>query len=131
MTTPILEDRATILETRLGAVLPTLATKEDVARLEARFEDVTRLEARFDATVPTLATKEDVARLEARFDATVPTLATREDMARLEGRLEGRLDLLQERMDAMGNRLLLRFIGVTAGLLAAAAAVAFAIVSLV
>ena len=66
---------------------------------------VTILETRFDTILPTLATKEDVARLEARFDATVPTLATKEDLARLEGQLY----LLREQMDAMGNRLLLRF----------------------
>ena len=103
MTTPILEDRATILEARFDATLPMLATKEDV----------TRLEARFNAILPTLATKEDVARLEARFDATVPTLATKEDLVRLEGK-----------MDAMGNRLLLQFIGIAAGLAAAAFAIA-------
>lgn len=59
-----------------------------------------------------MATKEDVARLEARFDATVPTLATKEDLARLEGQLH----LLRKQMDAMGNRLLLRFGAVALGI---------------
>ena len=62
MTTPTtptlsLEDRVTILETRLDAVLPTLATKEDIARLEGKiavanepFENETsRLERKIDA----------------------------------------------------------------------------------
>ena len=31
-----LEDRVTILETRLDNILPTLVTKEDIARLESK-----------------------------------------------------------------------------------------------
>ena len=40
MTTPgpTLEERVTILETRFDTILPTLATKEDIARLEGRIE---------------------------------------------------------------------------------------------
>ena len=38
MTTPgpTLEERVTILETRFDTILPTLATKEDIARLEGK-----------------------------------------------------------------------------------------------
>jgi tetrahydromethanopterin S-methyltransferase subunit B len=40
MTTPgpTLEERVTILETRLDTILPTLATKEDIARLEGKID---------------------------------------------------------------------------------------------
>ena len=40
MTTPgpTLEERVTALETRLDTVLPTLATKEDIARVEGRMD---------------------------------------------------------------------------------------------
>ncbi len=61
-----------------GAVPPAenMATKEDMARLEARMatkEDLANLEAR-------MATKEDLANLEAR-------MATKEALAKLEARL--------------------------------------------
>ena len=54
-----------------------------------------------------------VTILETRFDTILTTLATKEDVVRLE-----------ERMDAMGNRLLLRFGGIALaiGALAVAAA---------
>ena len=49
MTTPTLEDRVTILETRFDAVLPTLATKADLARLEGKMDAMDeRLEGRID-----------------------------------------------------------------------------------
>ena len=54
---PTVEDRRTTMEKRWDAILPTLATKDDVDqvgdRLEARFD---RVEVRFD-------------RLEAKLDA--------------------------------------------------------------
>ena len=51
-------------------------------------------------------TQEDrLTILETRFDTILPTLATKEDVARLEGQV----NLMREQMDAMGNRLLLRF----------------------
>ena len=65
-------------------------------------------------TAMTPLTLEDrVTILETRFDTILPTLATKEDVVRLE-----------ERMDAMGNRLLLRFGGIALaiGALAVAAA---------
>ena len=43
---PTSEDRRTAMEKRWDAILPTLATKDDVARLEVRFD---RLEERMDA----------------------------------------------------------------------------------
>ena len=44
MTTPnpSHEERITILETRLDTILPTLATKEDIARLEGKMEAMYR-----------------------------------------------------------------------------------------
>ena len=55
---------------RLEAIIPTLATREDLTRLEAQ--------------IPTLATRADLASLEAR----IPSLATREDLACLESRVQ-------------------------------------------
>ena len=54
MTTPAtpitLEERVTILETRLETVLLTLATKEDIARLEGKIDTGNeRLDAKIDA----------------------------------------------------------------------------------
>ena len=46
MTPPTLEDRVTILETRFDTILPTLATKADIARLEGR---INNLETKMDA----------------------------------------------------------------------------------
>ena len=46
MTTPTLEDRVTILETRFDTILPTLATKSDIAEVKT---DIARLEERMDA----------------------------------------------------------------------------------
>ena len=51
MTTPgpTLEDRVTILETRLDTILPTLATKEDIARLEGKIDSSNeRIDGKFD-----------------------------------------------------------------------------------
>ena len=44
MTTPNSshEERITILETRLDTILPTLATKEDIARLESKIGTLSR-----------------------------------------------------------------------------------------
>ena len=57
MTTPTLEDRVTILETRFDTILPTLATKADIsevktdiARLEGRINNLeTKMEGKMDA----------------------------------------------------------------------------------
>ena len=63
MTTPgpALEERATMLETRLDTTLPTLATKEDVARLEGKMDAMNeRLVGKIEA---------GNARLDRRIDA--------------------------------------------------------------
>lgn len=74
MTTPTtLEERVTILETRLDTILPTLATKEDLAG--ARAELVTEI-----ADVRT-----DIARLEGKMDT-------------MNERLEGKIDAIGYRM---------------------------------
>ena len=87
MTTPTLEDRVTILETRLDTVLPTLATKADIAEIKT---DMARLEGKMDAMD---------ARLEGKMDA-------------MNERQEGRIDRLEEKVDAMGNRLIIQFAGI-------------------
>ena len=51
MTTPnlSLEERVTVLETRLDTILPTLATKADIARLEGKMDAMNeRLEGKID-----------------------------------------------------------------------------------
>ena len=85
MTTPVLsiEERVTVLETRFDTILPTLATKADVAVVAT---EITRLEGKMDAMNE---------RLEGKMDV-----------------LNGRMDILNERMDAMGNRLLVKFVGI-------------------
>lgn len=62
MTTPgpTLEERVTILETRFDAILPTLATKEDIARLEGKMDAMNeRLDGKMDASNE---------RIDGRFD---------------------------------------------------------------
>ena len=52
MTTPnlSLDERVTVLETRLDTVLPTLATKADIVRLEGKMDAMNeRLEGKVDA----------------------------------------------------------------------------------
>ena len=62
MTTPItLEERVTILETRLDTILPTLATKEDITRLDGKID---ALEERLDGKIDALGN-----RLLIRFTA--------------------------------------------------------------
>lgn len=62
MTTPgpTLEDRVTALETRLDTILPTLSTKEDIARLEGKMDAMSeRLDGKIDASNE---------RMEGKFD---------------------------------------------------------------
>ena len=40
--------------------------------------------SRLEAIIPSLATREDLTRLETRIEALIPTLATREDLANLK-----------------------------------------------
>lgn len=54
------DTRLTVLETRFDTVLPTLATKADVAELRA---DIVAFWTRFESVLPTLATKNDLAQL--------------------------------------------------------------------
>ncbi len=50
MPPPTLEDRVTILETHFDTILPTLATKADIARLEGRINNLeTKMEGKMDA----------------------------------------------------------------------------------
>jgi hypothetical protein len=89
-------------------------------------ERVTILETRFDTILPTLATKEDIARLEGKMDAMNERLGGRIDALgeRLGGEIEATNRRLEGKIDAMGNRLLIRFTGVMAALLAVAVAAA-------
>ncbi len=79
MTTPgpTLEERVTILETRLDTILPTLATKEDIARLEGKMDAMdARLGGRIDATNRRLEGKIDAMgnRLLIRFTGVMAAL---------------------------------------------------------
>ena len=84
---PALEERIAVLETLVNAILPTLATKSDIAEV-----------------------KTEIARLEGKIDT-------------VNERLEGKIDTMNERMDAMGNSLLIKFVGVTIPIVAIAVAV--------
>jgi hypothetical protein len=61
----------------LRRVEPTLA------RIDDRLGGVEQRLARVEAILPTLATKEDTARIAGRLDAILPTLATKEAVAKL------------------------------------------------
>ncbi len=70
MTTPgpTLEERVTILETRFDTILPTLATKEDIARLEGKMDSMSeRLEGKMDAMNERLEGK--IEGLDGKIDA--------------------------------------------------------------
>ena len=66
MTTPVLsiEERVTVLETRFDTILPTLATKADVAVVAT---EITRLEGKMDAMNERLEGKMDA--MNERMDA--------------------------------------------------------------
>ena len=81
MTTPSLEDRMTILETRFDTILPTLATKADIAEIKT-------------------------------------------DMARMEGKMEAMNERQNGKIDALGNRLLIRFAIIAIGVATLAVAAA-------
>ena len=99
MTTPnpTLEERATALETRLDAILPTLATKEDIARLEGKMDAMTeRLEGKMDASNE---------RLEGKMDA-------------MNERLDGKLEAVNKRIDAIEYRMLIKLTSAVAAIVA-------------
>ena len=87
-------------------------------------------------TTPAPALEERIAVLETLVNAILPNLATKSEIAevkteiaRLEGkidavneRLEGKIDTMNERIDAMGNSLLIKFVGVTIPIVAVAVA---------
>ena len=93
-------------------------------------------------TPPAPALEERIAVLETLVNAILPNLATKSEIAevkteiaRLEGkidavneRLEGKIDTMNERIDAMGNSLLIKFVGVTIPIVAIAVAIAVAAV---
>ena len=98
MTTPNQshEERITILETRLDTILPTLATKEDITRLEGKMEAMYR---------------QQEGKMEAMYREQEGKMETMN--ARQEGKIDG-----------LANSLLIKFIG--AGITIAAIAVAAA-----
>ncbi len=120
MTTPgpTLEERVTILETRFDTILPTLATKEDIAKLEGRIDAVDeRLGGRIDAVDE---------RLGGRIDAVDERLGGKIDAVeeRLGGRIDAGNERLEGKIDAMGYRLLIGFTSVAAAVAAIAVAAA-------
>ena len=100
MTTPAsaLEKRIAVLETLVNAILPNLATKSEIAEVKT---EIARLAGKIDAVNE---------RLEGKIDA-------------VNERLEGKIDTMNERIDAMGNSLLIKFVGVTIPVVAIAVAV--------
>ena len=118
MTTPApaLEERIAVLETLVNDILPTLATKSDIAEVKTEIAGV----------------KTEIARLAGKTDAVNERLEGKIDTVgeQLEGkidafgeRLEGKIDAFGERLDAMGNSLLIKFVGVTIPIAAIAVAV--------
>ena len=98
MTTPAgisMEERVTALETRLDTILPTRTTKEDISDVRT---DIARLEGKMDAMNE---------RLEGKTDAS-------------NERMEEKFDSVKEWIYAMEYRLLIKFTGITATLLAIA-----------
>ena len=120
MTTPnpSHEERITILETRLDTILPTLATKEDIARLEGKMEAMYReQEGKMEAMYRDLA-----GRMEAMYRQQEGKM---EAMYRQqEGKMETMNARQEGKIDGLGNSLLIKFIG--AGITIAAIAVAAA-----
>ncbi len=125
---PSLEDRVTILETRLDTVLPTLATKEDIARLEGKIEAMAerfngktdRLDGKIDAVEERFNGKIDA--MEERFNGKIDRLDGKIDA--MEERFNGKIDRLDAKIDAMGNRLLIRLSVVAFAMLSIAVAAA-------
>ncbi len=79
----------------------TLATKENIGRLEARFDKV---EGDITALKATMATKDDISKLEARFGkvegditALKTTMATKDDIAAIKATQDLVLQLLQQK----------------------------------
>ena len=113
MTTPApaLEERVTILEIRLDAILPTLATKTEIAEVKTEIAGV---------KTEIAGVKTEIARLEGKIDAVNERLEGKIDA--VNERLEGKIDTMNERIDAMGNSLLIKFVGVTIPIVAIAVA---------
>ena len=106
MTTPApaLEERVTVLETRVDAILPNLATKSEIAEVKTEIAAVRTEIARLEGKIDTVN-----ERLEGKIDAVNERLEGKIDA--VSERLEGKIDTMNERMDAMGNRLLIKFVG--------------------
>jgi hypothetical protein len=120
MTTPgtPLEERVTILETRFDTILPTLATKEDIARLEGKMDAMNeRLGGKIEALGERLGG--EIEATNRRLGGKIEALGER-----LGGEIEATNRRLEGKIDAMGNRLLIRFTGVMAALVAIAVAAA-------
>ena len=127
MTTPppTVEERVSTLETRLETVLPTLATKEDIARLEGMMNAMEeRLGGRINATEGRMDANNE--RLEGKMNAMEKRLEGRMNVnnERLEGKMDAMNERLEGKMNAMGYQLLIRFTGVMAAVAAIAVAAA-------
>lgn len=75
--------------------------------------------SRLEAIIPTLATREDLTRLAARIEALIPTLATREDLACLENRMTDSIGRVQVALHTEMNKQTWRIITLLATLLPA------------
>jgi gamma-glutamyl:cysteine ligase YbdK (ATP-grasp superfamily) len=62
------------IEAKLDAMLPHLATKADLAKVESRLDSM-------QATLTQFATRADLAAMDGKLDATLPHLATKADLA--------------------------------------------------
>ena len=75
--------------------------------------------SRLEAIIPTLATREDLTRLEARIEALIPTLATREDLACLESRMSASIGRVEGVLHCEISKLTWRIVSLLSGLLPA------------
>ena len=126
MTTPgpTLEERVTILETRFDAILPTLATKEDIARLDGKIDAMSeRLDGKIDAMSERLDGKIDAMseRLDGKIDAMSERLDGKIDTS--NERIDGRFDTVNKRIDAIEYRMLIKFTSAVAAIVAIGVAV--------
>jgi hypothetical protein len=90
-----MEHRMTALETRFDTILPTLATKADVASLRTEIEGL-RLEIKADIDTLRLSTKADIdaLRLSTKADIDALRLSTKADMDALRLSTKADMDAL-------------------------------------
>jgi hypothetical protein len=65
------------------------------------------LNNKLDQVIDTMATKEDIVRLDGRIDQVIDTMATKEDLLRLEMATKQNLDVLDEKFSKKFHEILI------------------------